>query len=321
MKKAKKWFAAALVLCMVLHLSGCGAGGGDDGGSKKEEPESEKKTIGCVLLTREHVFWNMMEKAIQKEADANGYEVIFSDGQQDSDTQFSQVQDFITQKVDAIILSPASSSGSAAAISMADEAGIPVFTLNCTSDGEPVCHVGTNEILGGKLAGEYAAKLLNGAGNTAIITYEEIEPCVQRAQGFEEALKEYPDMKILTTGNYAGDASKAANITQDFITQYPDLDLIFAVGDPAAVGALNTIKAADSDIRIIGYDGNPEGIEAIKSETDGKVWIADVAQDPDGQGKAVVEAIKKHFEGEEIDKTSLIDPYIIDADYIKANNL
>ena len=118
-----------------------------------------------------------------------------------------------------------------------------------------------------------------------------------------------------------GDAAKAANVTQDFITQYPELDLIFAVGDPAAVGALNTIKAAGSDIRIIGYDGNPEGIEAIKSDTDGKVWIADVAQDPDGQGKAVIEAVKKHFEGEEVDKTVLIDPYIIDADYIKENNL
>lgn len=74
---------------------------------------------------------------------------------------------------------------------------------------------------------------------------------------------------------YSGDTEKAASVTQDFLTQFPGLDIIFCVGDPAAQGALEVIKAQGADTIVIGYDANPEAYTAIADPVDGKVWVAD----------------------------------------------
>ncbi len=287
--------------------------------TKKENVEEEKRVIGVSILTRGHVFWNTVAESIEVAGEEAGVEVIVVDAQQDSNVQYAQIQDFITQGVDGIIMSPASTAGSAAAMKLTEDAGIPVVTLFIKSDGEPIAYIGTDEIKGGNLAGEVAVDVLGEAGNCVIITYDEIEQCVDRAEGFKQILEKYPDMHVLQESNYSGDTDKAASATQDFITQYPDLDLIFAVGDPAAVGAVNTIKAAGLDIKVIGYDGNPEAIEGIKQDTD--LWVADIAQDPVGAGKGSVATMLDYLNGEEVISEFLIEPYIIDMGYIEDNGL
>ena len=97
---------------------------------------------------------------------------------------------------------------------------------------------------------------------------------------------------------------------QNMLLKDDNIDVVFCVGDPAAIGALSSITAANAATKIIGYDGNPEGVAEIKK---GGNWVADVAQDPAGIGKTTLEAIKKHLEGEKVDSEILIAPYIIDA--------
>lgn len=283
------------------------------------EEQDDKIVLGLSILTREHVFWNTVAEAVEDKCAELGIELIVVDAQQDSEIQYGQIQDFIIQGVDGIIMSPAATAGSKAAMKLTEEAGIPVVTLFLKSDGDPVAHVGTNEIMGGNLAGTYAAEVLGGQGQCAIITYDEIEQCVDRAEGFKAIVDEYPDMEVVAESNYSGDTDKAASATQDFITMYPDLKLIFAVGDPAAVGAINTIKSAGEDIIVIGYDGNPEAIEAIKG--DDSLWIADIAQDPAGAGVGSVIIMLAYLNGDDYDEEHLIDPYVIDMQYIEENGL
>lgn len=165
--------------------------------------------------------------------------------------------------------------------------------------------------LGVKLAGEYIAKALPEGGEVAIITYDDVENCVLRAEGCKEYLKANTDnIEVVGEQNYQGDAEKASAITQDFLLKYPDLDLIFAVGDPAAMSAYTIVNGAGKDIRIIGYDGNPEAVNEIAK---GGNWIANVAQNPEGIGAAMIESAVKAIHGEEIPKEKYIEPYIIDG--------
>ena len=124
------------------------------------------------------------------------------------------------------------------------------------------------------------------------------------------------NIEVVGEQNYQGDAEKASAITQDFLLKYPELDLIFAVGDPAAMSAYTIVNGAGKDIKVIGYDGNPEAVNEIAK---GGNWIADVAQDPEGIGAAMIESAVKAINGEEIPKEKYIEPYIIDganvADY------
>jgi len=261
-------------------------------------------------LTREHVFFNMIEQYLNEEAAKLGYKLVVMDGDFDTNKQTSQVQDFITQKVDAIIIAPASSAGISNATDLAKKAGIPVFTIDTASDGEVVAHVATDNFEGGKMAAAYLGKLLNGKGKVGIITYSEIESCVNRENGFKEVMaKDFPEIKIVDVQNCSGSAEKAASLTQDMLLKYPDLDAIFAVGDPFAIGALSAIESAKRDITLIGFDGNPEGVAEIKK---GGLWKADIAQDPHAIAKTALELIQKNLAGEKVEAVNYIPPYVID---------
>ncbi len=275
------------------------------------------KTIGVSLLNKSHVFFNNIEAAIMKRADELGYKVISQDAAGDANKQIGQVQDFITQDVDAIVLSPTNSAGSKSMIELASKANIPVFTMDIKSDGIAVSHVATDNYKGGELAAQYVAdKILpEKKGNVVVITYSEIESCVQREKGFSDWLaKNTPDIKVIDVQNYSGDQQKAADVMQNMLLKHEKIDAVFCVGDPAAIGALASISAAGADVAIIGFDGNPEGIQAIKA---GGLWKADVAQDPSAIGTKTIDAVNDYLNGKKVDPEYPISPYIIDASNAK----
>ncbi|GAF26344.1 ABC-type sugar transport system, periplasmic component [Moorella thermoacetica Y72] len=314
-------FTAVTLIGVSALLGGCGSKQGNtqtgtsSGTTTQNTEKSGEKVIGVSLLTREHVFYNLIEKAIQEKAQGYKFKPIIMDASQDSNKQLSQVQDFITQKVDAIVLAPTASAGIAPAVDLAKKAGIPVFTIDIKAEGDVKSHVATDNYAGGKLAAKYAAeKVLNGKGKVAIITYSEVQSCVDREKGFKDALAEYPNIKVVDVENCSGSAEKAANLTQDILLKFPDLDLIFAVGDPFAVGAVSTIKAAGRNVKVIGFDGNPEAIQEIKNHG---LWVADVVQHPDQIGGKVIDIIADYFNGKSVPPQVLIPPTIVDASNAK----
>lgn len=271
------------------------------------------RTVGVSLLNKSHVFYNNIETAILQRAEELGIDIISQDASGDANKQMGQVQDFITQGVDAIILCPTNTAGSKSMIELAAKSDIPVFTMDIESDGAAVSHVATDNYKGGALAAQYVAeKVLPGKkGNVVVITYAEIESCVQREEGFTQWLAENaPDIKVVDIQNYSGDQQKAADVMQNMLLKHEHLDAVFCVGDPAAIGALSSISAAGKDITIIGFDGNPEGIQAIKS---GGVWKADVAQDPAAIGTTTLNVLNDYLDGKEVQPKYPISPYIIDA--------
>lgn len=313
----KKGFAVLLCFAMIFSAAACTKSSPDPNvGAQTPDSGSAKKTIGLSLLTREHTYYNAIEEAAIARCAELGFTLIVQDSKQDSNLQTNQVQDFITQKVDAIILCPVSSAGIGTAIKMAQQANIPVFTMDVRADDSEgvIAHIGIDNYDGGKLAADYANTVLGGEGEVAIIGYDEVNSCVDRSDGFIDGLEAYPGLKLVSNQNCSGNSEKGANIMQNMILSYPDLKLVFCNGDPWALSALQSITTAKKDIKVIGFDGSEQAIEEIKK---GGNLIATVWDNPTQMSEMTIDVINDHFNGKEIEPLVSYKPFMLDIDTIE----
>jgi len=278
---------------------------------EEEVAPAEQIVVGFSMLTRTHTFYKLMEEGLLDEADKLGVELVAVDSNKDIATQLHQVQDFITQGVDAIILTPVDSAGIEPAIKLANDAEIPVFTMDtgASGDGVVVSHVATDNYAGGVLDAEYAAEKLEGKGQVAIIGCAGIESIGQRTAGFEDTMKNYPDIEIVAVTDCKCDGVVAADQTADLLVTYPDLALVFGTGDPFGLGAITAITAANRDVYVVSLDGLPEGIAEVKK---GGNFLITVAQDPGLIARTTLQNIVKYLGGEEVEPLVQISPYVID---------
>lgn len=315
----KKFLAIILVLALALTFVACSSNAPAEAPAEEapvaeeapaEAPADEKLTIGVTLLTREHTYYNAIEEAMIAAAPSHNFELVIQDAKSDANTQFNQIQDFITQQVDAIVMCPVNSSGLENAIELAVGADIPVFTMDVRTEGAIVNHVGIDNYAGGQLAADYAAELLDGVGEVSIIGYDEVSSCADRTAGFlDQIAAKYPDMKVVDNQNCSGNAEKAANIMQDMILKNPDLKLVFGVGDPFALGALQSISAAQEDILVIGFDGSAEAMDEIRT---GGLFKATVWDNPTMLGELCLENVAAYFAGEEVPELYEYPPRMLD---------
>ena len=284
----------------------------------KKSTTSSTKTIGVSLLTRAHVFYKDLEEGLKTEAAKDGYELIITSGDFDLGKQSAQIEDFITRKVDAIIVSPVDSRGVGPAIKKANDAKIPVFTADIASqEGEVVCHVASDNVAGGRLAGEYLAKILNGKGNVAIIGQPTITSVLDRTQGFKDAIAKFPGIKVVADINGEGVRDRAMQVASDILQAHPDLDGIFGINDDSALGALDAVQQFNRQgVAIIGYDATPPAVSEI---TKGTALKADVIQYPKKIGETTIVKIKEYFSGTTPPKIVPVDVGIVDKEALQKN--
>src|SRR5262249_22224027 len=231
----------------------------------------------------------------------HGYETIVLSADKDVAKQSNQVKDVIVRKVAAIVLSPCESRSIVPAIKEANEAGIAVFTVDipCHEPGvKIVCQIATDNYGGGKEAGKAMIEALGAAGGKIVILhFKQAESCRLRVKGFREVIDKHIDsakqkIDIVAELDGGGAKDQGYKAAQDAIEGHADLRGIFAINDPSALGARAAVeKAAKEDrIKIIGFDGQPEGKLAIK---EGKIY-ADPIQFPDRMGIEAVKAIVTH---------------------------
>lgn len=257
------------------------------------------KSIGVSLLDLQAQFYQAMEQGMRSEAQKYGYTINFVDANHDQSKQTSQVEDFISKHVDAIVLSPADSKAVGPAIVEANNANIPVFTADIASTasrGVVVTHVASNNVQGGAVAADLLGKALKGSGTIAIIDEPEVTSVQDRVKGFRtELAAKYPGIKIVADQTAGGERSQAANVMDNLLQRFPDLSGVFGINDDSALGALQSIKSAGKvgKILIVGYDANPEAQKAI----DAGGIVGDPQQHPDVIGKLTIDAIHDYFSG------------------------
>lgn len=272
---------------------------------------TDKKKIGVTLLTREHQFYKDLEAGLKESAEKNGFELIVQSGDMDLAKQQSQIENFIVQKVAAIVVCPADSKGIAPAIDKANAANIPVFTADiAASGGKVVSHIASDNVLGGKMAAEFIANQLKDGGEVGIIGQPEVQSTIDREKGFKDEIAKYPNIKVVATLNGGGVRDRATKAADDMLQGNPNLKAIFAINDDSALGALASAETrGKKDLIIVGYDATPEAVTKIKG---GTMLKADVAQDPKLIGSKTVETIAKHLKGEKVEPVIAIPVKIVD---------
>ncbi len=259
------------------------------------------KTIGVSIQDLEAQFYQQMEAGMKSEAAKFGYKVTFVDASRDSSRQQSQVEDFISRKVDAIILTPYDSQAIGSAIVEANGANIPVFTAdiaNASKQGVVVSHVASNNVQGGQQAGTLMCNALHGSGSVAIIDEPEVTSVQDRVKGFRSALAQHcPNVKVVADVDSGGTRTKANADTGDVLQRYKDLKGIFGINDDSALGAVAAIQAAGmKGIAVVGYDASPEARTAIA----GGSMVGDAIQHPDVIGAKTIDVIHDYFSGKTV---------------------
>jgi ribose transport system substrate-binding protein len=303
---------------VCVTLAGCGllVGCGLSTGTPQQASRS-RGTICVSLLALDNPFFKVIGDAIAAEAAKQGFQATVVSADKDVARQGNQIKDFIVKKAAAIVLSPCDSKSIVPVIREANAAGIPVFTVDipCNEPGVVIAtQVATDNEGGGREAGQAMIEALGASGGEAggkiaVLHFKQAESCQLRVKGFRaviDAHNESAPAKIEIVTELESNAAKDVGFKamEDALQAFPDLRGVFAINDPAALGARAALEKAGKteQVTIIGFDGQPEGRQAIR---DGKIY-ADPIQFPDKMGVQIVEAIQRWSRGETLPPQMLI---------------
>jgi ribose transport system substrate-binding protein len=300
---------AGLALCVVL-ISGC------DSGSGTSAPRA-RPLIGVALLTQTHAFYKELEDALRKEAATRNMDVAVVSCEMDPARQASQIEDFVTQRVDAILAAPCDSSAIVPYLDQATAAGIPVFTADIAARGGTiVSHVASDNLEGGRLAARTLSERLGGKGDVIIIDHPEVASVQDRTRGFDEEIAKHPGIRVVGRPSASGQRARAMAVMEDMLQAHRSLRGVFAINDDSALGALSVLEAAKrTDVVIVGFDATTEAQEAIRR---GSALIADIAQHPSQIGVTAVRVIADHLAKRPVEKVIAVPVTVVSAETLGA---
>lgn len=311
MKLRKRLFAGLLAGTMCVGaLAGCGSSDSNstDSGSAAKNASGNVR-IGYINLADTDVFCMTLEKSFIAQADAKGWSVECTDGNNDSQKQIDQTKAFLAKGVDAVVLVPCDEAGSAPAIEAANDAGVPIFTLASnvkTSADVTWSFTGPDNKQAGEEEGKYMvenladdAKLCYLAGTAGM------SHAAARREGFQKAL-EGTNIEVLDDqdGDYVKD--EGMRITEAWIQKYSDgkggvtFDGIVAANDQMALGAIEALKGAgipvggEDGVLVTGVDGSDDGIAAVQEGT----MALTALQDAPAEAEYLAEAIDITLNGD-----------------------
>jgi len=296
---------AALVAAALAAVSSC---------ARKEPAISAKRLVGVSLLTRSHEFYQDLEEAMRQTADSFGLQLMVQSADFKVENQTSQVEDFINSRVSAIVICPADSKAIVGAVKRANQAKIPVFTADIAAlGGDVVCHIASDNVQGGRVIGDYLAKLLKGKGKVVVIDHPIVTSVQERVRGFLQAMANYPGIKVVARPSAEGQRTKAVEVAETMLEAYPDLAAFWGINDDSALGALQAVEQAGRGKRIIvvGYDATAEARKQILA---GSPLKADAVQYPKKIGQVTIETIDKYLRGEQVPKVIPIEVGIADRE-------
>src|SRR5215218_4187780 len=270
-KRITTILVVVLVVAALMAAVGCQRGGGEGGGGGAK--------IGLSISTLDNPFFVTMRSGAQQAAKDQGSQLLVADAQNDSATQQDDVQNFVTQQVDAILVNPVDPKAIVPAIQAANQANIPVLCLDReASGGEVKTLIVSDNVQGGRMAGEELIRLV-GSGNVAQLEgIPGTDPARDRGQGFQEAIDTQSSVKVVASQTADFDRSEGLTVTENIMQANSDIKGIFAQNDEMALGAVQALgDQAGDDVKIAGFDGGEDALNAIQ---DG-MMNATIAQQPD----------------------------------------
>ena len=296
------WFGLVTVAGL---LASAGCGGGDAG---RDPAAVAQLRIAVVPKGTTHDFWKAVHAgAVRAERELGDVQVIYRGPEREDnrDQQISLVQNLISSGVDAIVLAPLDQHALVPPVRLAAQAGIPVVVFDSRLAAEAgtdyVSYVATDNLEGGRIAGQRMGELLQGRGRVLLLRHAEgSESTMRREEGFVEALSAFADVELIDPKRYSGVTTATAQIaSESLLTAYEDVDGIFCPNESSTFGMLLALRARGlaCSIRFIGFDATEGLVEALENgELDGLV-----VQNPMGMGYLGVKTAVAHLRAQEVE--------------------
>lgn len=296
----KKLLSFVFVLFLIVGLSAC---------SSDPTPTKSMK-IGFAASTFTNPFFNDIKDGIESVLPGTGYTLVSLGADNDASKQAAQIEDLITQKVDLILLNPVDSTTVGTKIAEANAAGIPVITVDRSAEtGQVVAHVASDNVLGGKMAGEFlkaffsedykVLELLGQPGASA---------ATDRSKGFQEVFGA-SNINQSITANWS--RAEGQSVTEAFLSAQgnPAKVLVFAANDEMALGAVQALQASSfvTEYKVVGFDAIDDAVAAVNAGT----MEATVAQQPFEIGVQAAKTALDHLSGKTVQKSIPVELALI----------
>ena len=301
---SKPRIAQAVVASLAtMSLAACGgssspaaSGSGDKAGAKKTI------TIGVSVADQKSLFYIAAVDGMKKAAADAGVKLNILSADNDANKQVNQVNDLLTQKVDALIFIAQDATSAAAGVKAANADKVPVIAVDEKPEsgaGKLATYIATDSVKAAHDLCTFLFKQIGGSGDIGILQgVLGATAMVQRTAGCDKALKETPSIKVVAKQSANWDESQGFKATQNMLQANPGIKAIFAESDAMALGAAKAAKAANRKIISVGIDGFPTMIQGIKDKLTqatqaqipykmGQLAIANAISIANGQGASV----------------------------------
>lgn len=285
------------LFALILVLSACSLEPPAYLQNKENDGKDGEFKIGFSISTLNNPFFVTLNEGAKEKAAELGASLIIIDAQDNAAKQASDVEDLIQQGVDLIMINPTDSEAVATAVEAANNANIPVITVDRNAEsGEVLSHIASDNAAGGELAAEYLVELIGeGAQVAELEGISGSSAARDRGAGFNTVAAEKLDIVTQQTANF--NRGDGLTVMENILQGHPTIKGVFAHNDEMALGALEAIKASGKNIVVIGFDATDDAVAAVeKGELAGTI-----AQKPELIGQTAIEAAVQALEGNDVE--------------------
>lgn len=270
------------------------------------QAEVKGKKIAVIPKGTTHEFWKSIHAGAIKAGSELGVEIVWKGPHKEDDReqQVQVVENFVSKKVDGIILAPLDDRALQTPVREASKSGIPVVIIDSSLQGADfISFVATDNFKGGALAAERLGTVLNGKGKIIVLRYQEgSASTMQREKGFLETLaQKSPGIEIVSSNQYGGATTETSyKKAEDLLNKFPEIDGIFCPNESTTFGMLRALQDAGKagKVKFVGFDCTEKLIEAMKA---GQIQGL-VLQNPFRMGELGVRTMVDHFSGKPVEK-------------------
>ena len=246
------------------------------------------QSVGLSLSTLNNPFFVEVRDGAQRAADELGLELIVTDAQDSVSAQISNIEDLLQSGVAVLIVNATDSDAVVPAVMEANSRNVPVIAVDRGVNGGTLAYfIASDNLAGGRLAGEYICEQLGGSGN--VVELEGIpgaSAARERGQGFNEAADACEGLEVVARQTANFNRAEGLTVMENILVAQPEIDAVFAHNDEMALGALQAIQASGRDIMVVGFDATDDAVDAVNACT----MAATVAQQPSMLGDEAVRA-------------------------------
>jgi ribose transport system substrate-binding protein len=286
----------------VLPLTGCDRSSPAPGGSGK--------FFGVSFQTMNNPFFVDVNTGLKTVIEANGDRLVTLDAQFSSLKQKNDVADLLEQQPAAVFINPVNWEGIKGTLIEANRKNVPVIIVDAPVSNPDLvlCQVASDNVEAGRLACEALAKV-NPKAKVAIIGYSVNKACIDRVAGFRNEAAKHPELRILDTQDVKGTTEATRPVMRDMLGRFPELDAVFPINDPGALGCISAIESAGrlGQVTVVTVDGSREGAAAVLT---GKLYSTS-AQFPREIGRIAAEKAYEHLAGKPVEKNIVVPVKLI----------